>query len=236
VASAALAPSGSLTKLQIKAFLDINYSKPWKGGTNPVTVGINPASYSQSTAIRYTPDKAAGAQGQPQIFNRPSEATLKLELVLDGTGAVPGASVKSVDEQIFDLRKILMQIEGLGPHYLMLLWGTLLFRGRAESLEINCTLFNPDGTPLRAKANANFIGVNTNKKGKASDATKPDGPKSVQVLDGDNLPSLCDRLYGDSKHYIAVAAANGLTSFRDIKPGSALIFPPMDELKNGPRS
>jgi nucleoid-associated protein YgaU len=234
MASRAVAPSGSLAKLQIKAFLDIEYRKLWSDGTNPVTVGINPASYAQSQSIRYTPDKAAGGKNQPQIFNRPGEASLKLELILDGTGAVPGASVKSVDEQIFDLRKILMQIDGLGPHYLMLLWGTLVFRGRAESLEINCTLFNPDGTPLRAKANANFIGVNMNKKGKASTAKGPDGPTSATLLDGDTLPAMCERLYGDSKYYIAVAAANGLTSFRDIKPGSPLIFPSKDELKYGP--
>src|ERR1044071_4782922 len=143
MASAALAPSGSLSKLQIKAFLDIDYRKLWSDGTNPVTVGINPASYAQSQSIRYTPDKAAGGNNPPQIF---------------------------------DLRKIMMQIDGLGPHYLLLLWGTLVFRGRAESLDINCTLFNPDGTPLRAKANANFIGVNMNKKGKASTAAAPKGP------------------------------------------------------------
>ncbi len=233
MASAALAPSGSLSKLQIKAFLDIDYRKLWTDGTNPVTVGINPASYAQSQSIRYTPDKAAGDKSQPQIFNQPGETTLKLELVLDGTGAVPGASVKSVDEQIFDLRKIMMQIEGSGPHYLLLLWGSLVFRGRAESLDINCTLFNPDGTPLRAKANANLIGVNMNKKGKASTATVPKSSTSMRLLDGDTLPAMCDRLYGDSKYYIAVAAANGLTSFRDIKPGTSLIFPPRDDLKKG---
>jgi len=51
------------------------------------------------------------------------------------------------------------------------------------------------------------------------------------LLDGDTLPAMCDRLYGDSKYYIAVAAANGLTSFRDIKPGTPLVFPPKDDLK-----
>lgn len=233
MASRAVAPSGSLAKLQIKAFLDIEYRKLWSGGTNPVTVGINPSSYAQSQSIRYTPDKAAGGKNQPQIFNQPGEASLKLELILDGTGAVPGASDKSVDEQIFDLRKIMMEIDELSPHYLMLLWGTLVFRGRAELLNIDYTLFNPDGTPLRAKASANFIGVNMNKKGKASAAKKPDGPTSVQLLDGDTLPAMCDRLYGDSKYYIAVAAANGLTSFRDITPGTPLIFPSKDDLKNG---
>jgi hypothetical protein len=234
VASRAIAPSGSLAKLQIKAFLDIGYRKLWSDPINPVTVGINPASYAQSQVIHYTEDKAAGDKPQPQIFNRPGEPTLKLELILDGTGAVPGASVKSVDEQIFDLRRIMMQIDGQGPHYLMLLWGTLVFRGRAQSLDINCTLFNPDGTPLRAKANASFFGLNMNKKGKATKAKGPEARTSLKFLDGDTLPAMCERLYGDSKYYVAVAAANGLTSCRDIKPGTALIFPPMDGLKNGP--
>jgi nucleoid-associated protein YgaU len=228
--SKAPATSGSPAKLQIKAFLDVNFSKPWKGGDNPISVGINPASYSQSMSIMYTPDKAAGEKAQEPIFNKPGETNLKLELILDGTGAVPGASVKSVDEQIFDLRKLMMQIDGPSPHYLKLLWGTLMFKGRAQSLEINCTLFNPDGTPLRAKVGANFIGINTNKTGQKSSATAP-APSNVKVMAGDTLPAMCDRLYGDSKYYLLVAQVNDLTTFRNLKPGQTLVFPTPSQLK-----
>ena len=235
-ASPALATSGSLAKLQIEAYLDPAYGQKWSGGTNPVVVGINPASCSQSMSAIFTPDKAAGDKAKKKIFNRPGDVTLRLELILDGTGAVPGASKKSVDEQIVDLRELAVQInpKTRSPHYLKLIWGTLLFKGRVQSLEINCTMFNPDGTPLRAKVGANFVGVNEDAKGRPSTASPRTGPSATTVEDGDTLPALCNRLYGDSAYYLKVAQANGLTSFRDLKPGQTLVFPPLDEMKDGP--
>jgi nucleoid-associated protein YgaU len=233
MASLAPAQSGTLAKLKIEAWLDADYKNRWMDSSNPLTVGINPSGYSQSMSAIFTPDKAAGGKGKAKIFNRPGEVSLKLELMLDGTGAVPGASKKSVDQQIVELRRLAVQINAKtdSPHYLKLVWGTLLFKGRAQSMEVNCTLFNPDGTPLRAKINATFVGVNEDVDGRPSTASAPAGPTSVTVHNGDTLAALCDRLYGDSKYYIAVAMANGLTSFRDLKPGQTLVFPPRDAVK-----
>jgi len=49
----------------------------------------------------------------------------------------------------------------------------------------------------------------------------------VVVKDGDTLPLLCHRIYGDSGYYADVARFNGLSSFRRLKPGLALHFPPL---------
>jgi len=50
----------------------------------------------------------------------------------------------------------------------------------------------------------------------------------VQVRDGDTLPLLCERIYGDSRYYMAVARFNGLRQFRALTPGMALHFPPLE--------
>jgi hypothetical protein len=228
------AVSGSLAKLSIEAFLDVEQTKQWKGGINPIIVGINPASYSQGLSAIFSDDKAAGEKNEKKIFNRPGETSLKMELILDGTGTVPGpAKRRSVSQQIVDLRRLAVQIDPTtkSPHYLRLVWGTLLFKGRVQSLDINCTLFNPDGTPLRAKVGATFTGANTNADGRPSATKQPAGSKIVTVAEGDTLPLLCDRLYGDSKYYIEIAKLNDLTSIRPLTAGAALAFPKLAELK-----
>lgn len=41
------------------------------------------------------------------------------------------------------------------------------------------------------------------------------------VAAGDNLPLMCERIYGDSRHYLWVADHNRLTDFRNLRPGPA---------------
>ena len=100
---------GIARQAAIKAFLDIEYRKLWTRH-QPGHGRDQPGQLLAEPVDPLHPDKAAGGKNQPQIFNQPGQATMKLELILDGTGAVPGASDKSVDEQIFDLRKIMMEI------------------------------------------------------------------------------------------------------------------------------
>jgi nucleoid-associated protein YgaU len=40
---------------------------------------------------------------------------------------------------------------------------------------------------------------------------------------------MCFRIYGDSKYYLDVAAANGLDDFRSLTPGAEIRFPPIDK-------
>jgi nucleoid-associated protein YgaU len=48
------------------------------------------------------------------------------------------------------------------------------------------------------------------------------------VRDGDTLPLLCERIYGDPGYYIDVARFNGLVHFRCLEPGTRLHFPPLE--------
>ncbi len=40
---------------------------------------------------------------------------------------------------------------------------------------------------------------------------------------------MCYRIYGDPKYYLEVAKVNGLGNFRFLKPGTDLIFPPIEK-------
>jgi nucleoid-associated protein YgaU len=49
------------------------------------------------------------------------------------------------------------------------------------------------------------------------------------VKDGDSLPLMCYRIYGDARYYMDVARTNGLVNFRSLTPGTKLVFPPFDK-------
>jgi nucleoid-associated protein YgaU len=49
------------------------------------------------------------------------------------------------------------------------------------------------------------------------------------VKAGDNLPSLCDAIYGDPQMYLKVAEANGIDDFRRLVPGTRIFFPPLEK-------
>ncbi|MDB5157311.1 MAG: LysM peptidoglycan-binding protein, partial [Mucilaginibacter sp.] len=75
---------------------------------------------------------------------------------------------------------------------------------------------------------ATFIGSIEDKKRVAQEnAQSPDLTKVRVVMEGDTLPLLCYKIYGDSKYYIEVAQANNLNDFRYLQTGEKIKFPPL---------
>jgi hypothetical protein len=226
--------SGALVKLSIEAYEDPGFNTLWEDGPNPIKVQINPASYAQEVGVCFTEDAAIGGTGNAKIYNRTLGNSLSLELVFDGTGAVHDRDTRTVEQRIEEVRRMAIRTNGNvhEPNYLILTWGTLHFRGRLQSLHIDYTLFHPDGSPLRAKAKAKFVGFHENREAKAAqNNSSPDLTHLRIVGAGDTLPLMCHRIYGDSGYYVKVAEANGLDGFRALPVGTALLFPPL----SGPR-
>lgn len=222
---------GSLTKLEITGYKDPGYGNKAGIEPNPITVMINPNSYARAMAIDYKTEEASGGDGKSLAFNRNLGETLSFDLVFDGTGTVPNAPRKSVEEQIRDLRHLCYEVNGTihTPNYLVLCWGALLFKGVLKTLSIDYSLFAPDGTPLRAKVKASFSAFQANREGRIDkNETSPDLTHAIVVEAGQTLPLLCYEVYRDSRYYLAVAAHNGLDDFRALVPGTLLYFPPLE--------
>ena len=238
---------GALAKLKIEAYTDRRFRN--EAPVPSVVVPINPSKYSRNGAITYTDKKPAGSAGGSPVFEKMDRETVSFELVFDATGAVPPppsggmiAAVRraaervrgrgeGVADQIKDLKAVAYAYNGKThePHYLKLSWGTFLFKCRLKSLNLTYTLFAPDGAPLRARADASFVGYTDEYILQAMmKRSSPDLTHVLTVQAGDTLPLMCHRIYGHSRYYCQVAEANGLTGFRDLKPGMQLVFPPLD--------
>jgi len=219
--------SGQLVKLKITPYQDSSYSQQ---GT-AYTVMINPEKYSHNFSVSYDKEQAPGTAGVSTKFNRISPEKITFELVFDVTGAIP-TTVQNVSTEITTFLNTVYTYNGNihSPNYLELSWGTFLFRGRLISLDINYTLFRPDGSPLRAKANVSFEQyIDEKTLALASNKKSPDLTHIITVKAGDTLPFLCSRIYDDPTYYISVAKVNRLVNFRRLIPGTQLVFPPLQK-------
>ena len=201
------------------------------------SVTINPADYKHTHSIDYTGGEEGdasplGKAGATTRFNTVNAEKIAFSVVLDGTGVVPDAKGKPVGDQITALKRLVYDYDGEThePNIVKLSWGKGLdgFIGRLTSLDIDYTLFHPDGAALRAKVGLSFVSYETPKEeAAAANRSSPDLSHLVVVRAGDTLPLLCQRVYQDPSRYLAVARHNDLDDFRTLTPGAELEFPPM---------
>lgn len=193
-------------------------------------VMVNPSSYSHAHSISYNKKEAVGQAGAETKFGSVNAEKINFDIVLDGTGVVDVAGVPDVKTQVQQLSDIVYKYDGdkHETNIVRLLWGSLIFFGRLDSMSIEYTLFKPSGEPLRAKVKLAFSSfLSKEEEALQANRSSPDLSHYVEVQAGDTLPLLCYRIYKDSAYYLEVARVNNLTSFRDLRPGTRLHFPPL---------
>lgn len=236
--------TGELTKMTVTAYSDPELSEDSKKGKYTVTV--NPEKYTQSYKLEYvTPATVNGGEQAPYYqWTPPSD--LEFEFLFDSTGVFekPVASPnpgqlnplekedKGIQKEIEEFLKIVYIYDGNihKPNYLKVNWGRLSFACVLSEVSIEYKLFDSQGNPIRAVAKTKFKNFKDNKLKEAlEDKKSPDLTHVRIVNEGDTLPLMTKRIYGDSKYYLEVARVNKLTSFRKLKAGQRLFFPPIQK-------
>ncbi|MEM1405863.1 MAG: LysM peptidoglycan-binding domain-containing protein [Bacteroidota bacterium] len=218
------AGSGKREKLVIEA-----YEKPdFSSKVDDYVLQVNPENYERTAMPAVREDILRLSNGESVPANRTADKELlKLTFVVDSTGAIPGCD--DVLQNIKKLRKLCLDINGNihRSNYLKVRWGSdFLFRGIMTDLETDFMLFKPDGDPVRAKLKASFQEfIDPVTRAAEQNKSSPDLSHIVTVVDGDDLPGLCYKVYGDPKYYIQVAQFNNLVDFNSIKPNQRIIFP-----------
>ncbi len=224
---------GQLKKLQIAAYSDPEFQDKVSGIEDFSTL-INPEKYTFHYKIQQNEDQAAGTSSTPLSFNKIAPEELELDFTFDRSGVVNGfeTSDDGVIDDIEKFKKVILQYNGdeHKPNYLMIMWGSLLFKGSLTEMNIEFKLFKPDGTPIRAVAKTKFKGVvEENLRAAKEHNQSPDLTHYRVVKEGDTLPLMSYRIYGDSKYYLYVARVNNLINFRNLKTGQEIFFPPLQK-------
>jgi len=236
--------SGSVTKLIILSFDDSSFTieDPDKQFTAP----INPETFTRSFKIAADKRQAHGSAGtNPQYISSPPEE-LKLEFMLDGTGTMQGYYLdptlselsvsQSVPAQLNQFLNCTYDMDGNihRPRFLYIIWGQdMNFQCTLTSVDVNFTLMDANGDPLRAKLSASFLGYYTPQELlQQSRMSSPDLTKLQKVNQGDSLDLLAYQQYDDPMFFMQLGRVNNLTSIRNIKPGTTLKFPPINKNTN----
>jgi hypothetical protein len=191
---------------------------------------INPSGYGHEFQIKYSKNAALGQAGNETKYSAslPEKLSLK-ELVFDGTGVVPNTT-QSVTDQVTNLRATVYDFntERNEAPIVKVVWGDLLFYGRADGFKVDYTLFKPTGEPLRARVTLNFIEYkNTEELVKIEQQKKAGQMQSEVMKENESLEAMCLRIYDDPELANEVARLNGLTSKNAIPAGKTVYFPPL---------
>lgn len=247
---------GEIKKLKIIAYRDVTFSDKAKISEGEFNVQLNPSSYSVSYSVHYSNRKGQerGTSSYNPKWDKNPPRKLSFEFLFDATGAAPTSNLKgkgettldrffeldylvsqvSIEPQIFHFENTVFTVQGKThePNYLKIVWGTLVFKCRLESMTINYKMFANDGEPLRATIHASFMEVKWDvERVKRDNTGSPDITHSRTIKESDKLPYMADEIYGDPYYYLSVAQANKMIQFRNPKAGASIFFPPIKKRK-----
>lgn len=195
----------------------------------PYIAMFNPENWQVQTTVRYKSNSKSGNDGAQQNFDRVVSPSLSFDLLIDGTGASGQTREVLADIQFLE-KVILFDGKAHQPNSLFIIWGTNIFKGKAVTMKVKYTLFRPNGTPLRAVVTLEFIEHNKlDKLELEMDKHSADLTQKRTVKTNDRLDLICYQVYENSRHYIDVAAANQLTSFRKLPLAGELALPPIEK-------
>ena len=152
--------SGKREYMTLQAYNDIACCKA-KGGEYKVM--INPETFGKKLSATYKKPKTIWGKYSTSsgLFSEMTNSSYDFSLLLDGTGIVNPAK-KDVKKELDDLMDVLFTKIGEGgyrPNYVIITYCNETFKCVATSVDVKYTLFNPDGTPLRATVTCSFSPV-----------------------------------------------------------------------------
>ncbi len=217
-----------LQLLRIMAYEDEEFQNAFKG--KPYTVMINPESLKWDRSVEYNTKQSPDSSSASQKYRSTPSEKLSFDIVIDCTGIVDAKRV-DLTAEINLLEKTVYTYNGKihRPNFVKVQWGkNLVFKGVLTTFDTSYSLFKPDGSPLRAKVSLAFteyISPSTVKKEDKKES--PDVTHLVNVVEGDTLPGLCQKIWNDNSYFVQVAQYNGLNKFRNLKGVKNLLFPPI---------
>lgn len=188
-----------------------------------VSLQINPASVKINKKVSYEKITFLGREEVLSRYKSHEPSSLSFEVYFDDTGVIPNGNI-TIQDRITKLEKALYNrmADSKEPGYSILVWGSIIFHGRAESIDYEYTLFASDGSPLRVKVSLSFVGYF--KEGQVQAKGKSQAINVVIFKSGDSLADYCSEIYDDPSYCTDVARQNGLQSIRNIVAGTIINF------------
>lgn len=194
------------------------------------SVLFNPTGYSISSSVSWEPQASRALNTPPLTYGGGAGRTLTLELFYDVTEPIDGTRIDDVRQETNKLVTLARKDRDLGrPPVVAIEWGAapltgsdFPFFGVVSGMTQNFTLFDANGTPLRANLDVTF----TEFADPEIDQRKLDPEFTTRAVKrGDTLSSIAAELYGDPALWRSIALANRLEDVRRLEIGRRLQIP-----------
>ena len=195
---------------------------------------FNPKEIALMKAASWKREPAKGsASAPPPQFTGAQPSKLNLEMFFDSSAKQDTGVVKTV-EKLFALTTPTassLSAKKASPPWVIFRWGSLTgFLAYVSQVQAKYTLFTADGLPVRATCQVTLEEL----AGEAPRQNPTSGglvPHRVhQVVQGDSLPAIAYREYGQPAMWRSVAELNRIDDPMRLRPGARLLLPPLEEL------
>ena len=197
---------------------------------------FNPKEYALGKKVNWKDTKGRGLTLAVPQFDGGSRS-FALSVVYDSYElAAPNRDVRKLTKELVKLAEPPQGKKR--PSICTVTWGAdppadspytgLPFTGVVEGVTQKFTLFDPDGTPVRATVDVSFKEVKSpvrQEQENPSARTNPLEPKTRVTKEGDSLWSIAAAEYGDPARWRPIAEANGITNPRELPAGLVLLIP-----------
>ncbi|WP_225824391.1 LysM peptidoglycan-binding domain-containing protein [Streptomyces naphthomycinicus] len=191
---------------------------------NPSTLELR-----KTTEWRRTPSRMAGQSALPEfVGSGPRE--LSLEVFLDATATHDDSVQLAVETLMKACVPSPLSLDRKKPAspWVRFEWGTARttsFDGVLSSLSVTYTLFDVDGSPLRATCALSIEEASVDPAGQNPTSGARTARSTHTVVAGDSLALLAWREYGDATAWRVIAEANGIDDPMALQPGTELVVP-----------
>lgn len=213
-----------LKKLKIEAYEDETFGSK----IGEWSAQINPEAYHHTHRTLFAKDDGIDTAGTVSRYRSIDAEEITFTAILDATGVVE--DVDNVSQKIDELKAVAYRYNGdiHAPNYLRLLWGELVFNCRLLNLDISYVVFTPAGEPLRARLSFTVRQHQTPREiAERARRNSPDRAHVREMTAGTSVWLFCSQIYRNPLYTVAVARHNGMTSFRRVRTGRTVAFPPL---------
>jgi hypothetical protein len=205
-------------------------------GGQTLTCLFNPNEYAISKANAWTVKPVVGSSLPSPQFSGGHARELTLNLLFDADPA--SGDVSSATDALFAMMEVNSSLASgrtnqARPPSITFAWGTFTsFKAVCSRLNVQFTMFKPDGTPIRATAALTLIQVEKDPRSGQGTPAAPQNPTTRAermrvhiVRAGDSLQSIAYAHYGDPTRWRTIAHENRIDDPLNLERGAELAVP-----------
>ena len=209
----------------VRAYIEID-------GGEKLDCYFNPTEYSIAKTNSWEAEKVNGKSSPNQKFTSGTPRKMELSLLFDQSFPPYKKTVGEATALLLDAMEVPSGQEPgtptSAPPFITFGWGKLMFKGACTSLTCTYKLFSPEGEALRADVKLSLTQTGEPPKGQNPTTRATAGFGVHRVRDGDTLPSISYRAYGDATKWRLIAEANDVDNPLHLRRGSSLSLPSLE--------